>query len=289
MKIKNTLTRTIARQKFRIHKNSPHILFGLGIAGVVTSTVLACKATLKADSMFAEMKAEIDAVKNEEPVDVGNAVAFGRKDLAYVYCRNVARFTQTYAPALAVGGVSIALLTGSHIQLTRRNTALTIAYAGLHKAYAEYRDRVRAELGEEKELDLYFGATEETVVGENGKKEFQKVVDPNKLSPYARFFDEGSPNWQKNAEINRLFIQCQQNYANNVLQARGYLFLNEVYQMLGIDWSSAGQAVGWFLNDEGDNFVDFGIFEARNANHVNGSERSILLDFNVDGVIIDKI
>ena len=246
---------------------------------MVTSTVLACRATLQTEDMFGEMKSDIEAAKSMDD----------NRDVAYAYVRNVVRFGKTYAPALLVGGASAALLTGSHIQLTRRNTSLTLAYAGLHKAYAEYRARVREEVGEEKEKDLYHGVTLEEAKNEAGKLAKFKTVDPNAISPYARFFDEGSPNWHKNAEYNRLFIQCQQNYANNILIARGHLFLNEVYDMLGIEHSSAGAIVGWIINGDGDNFVDFGLFEAHQRGFVNGYEPSIMLDFNVDGVIYDKI
>jgi hypothetical protein len=262
-----------------VQKNTPHIMFAGGLIGVVTSTVLACRATLKVDDMFTEMKEDTDAAKS-----MGD-----QKDLAYAYLRNGVRFTKEYAPALIVGGVSVALLTGSHVQLTRRNAALTAAYAGLHQAYMDYRSRVRDEVGEDKERDLFHGISLEEAKNEAGKIAKRKVADPNKLSIYARFFDEGSPNWQKNSEFNRLFVQCQQNYANDILQARGHLFLNEVYDMLGINRSSAGQIVGWVINGEGDNFVDFGMFEAWNADFINGHEPSILLEFNVDGVVLDKI
>jgi hypothetical protein len=89
--------------------------------------------------------------------------------------------------------------------------------------------------------------------------------------------------------MNRLFVTCQQNYLNHVLQVRGHVFLNEAYDALGLERSTAGAVVGWVMGDNGDNYIDFGIFEAQNARFVNGSERSILLDFNVDGVIYDKI
>jgi hypothetical protein len=98
-----------------------------------------------------------------------------------------------------------------------------------------------------------------------------------------------NPNWQKNSEHNKLFLKCQQSYANDMLQARGHVFLNEVYSWLGLEHSKAGAVVGWVINSDGDNFVDFGIFDPGNSRFVNGQERSILLDFNVDGVIYDKI
>ena len=283
MTIRNRVSRAAGKGSLKLKRNSPHILFGAGVAGVVTSTVLACRATLKSDEMLDDIQHEIGMVKNGTDGTPDSA-----KDVAYVYVKSAARIAQAYAPALLVGGASIALLTGSHVQLTRRNTALTLAYTGLHKAYLEYRARVREEFGEDKEKELYYGVTLEEAKNEAGKLAKFKTVDPNGISTYARFFDEGSPNWHKNAEFNRLFIQCQQNYANNLLQARGHLFLNEVYDMLGIERSSAGQVVGWVINGEGDNFVDFGLFEAHQSGFVNGSEPSILLDFNVDGVVLDK-
>lgn len=279
MNIRNTMSRAMAKSSFTLKKNSPHIMFGAGLIGVVASTVLACKATLKTNDMFAEMKDDVDAAKTmDDP-----------KDVAYAYIRNTVRFGKAYAPAIAVGGVSVALLTGSHIQLSRRNAALTVAYTTLHQAYLDYRERVRAEVGEEKELELYRGISWEEAKDEKGKLANIKTVDPNKLSPYARIFDEGSPNWNKNAEYNRIFIQCQQNYANNLLHARGHLFLNEVYDALGLPRSHAGQFVGWAVNAGGDNYVDFGLFEAHSSGFVNGNEPSIILDFNVDGPIIDYI
>lgn len=279
MTIKSVATRAFGRSSLTIKRNSPHILFGAGVVGVIGSTVLACRATLKMEDSFDEMTTDIEAAKEMND----------QKDVAYAYVRNGVRLLEAYWPALALGGVSIALLTGSHVQLTRRNAALTAAYSALHTAYLEYRSRVREEVGEEKEKDLYYGVTLEEAKNEAGKAAKFKTVDPNATSPYARFFDEGSPNWHKNAEFNRLFIQCQQNWLNNLLQARGHVFLNEAYDALGIERSSAGAVVGWMINDEGDNFIDFGMFEAHQRGHVNGYEPSILLDFNVDGVIYDKL
>lgn len=262
----------------RIKKQSPHIFFGLGIAGVIAGNILACKATLGISNDIDFFKDEIEDIKRHSPEEDRN------RDLAKSYLSNIAHIGKAYAPAAIVTGFSIAALTGAHVTLTKRNTALTFAYAGLQKAYDEYRERVREEIGAEKELDIYHGAQEV----QNGK-EVQKIVDPNKLSVYSRFFDESSTEWRKDPELNRLFVQCQQNYLNQLLQARGHVFLNEAYDALGLERSSAGQVVGWIIGDEGDNYIDFGLYEAMNSRFVNGTERSILLDFNVDGVIYDKI
>jgi hypothetical protein len=281
--IPSTVTRKVARSILTTKKNSPHIFFVAGIAGVVTSTVLACKATLKLEATLDELNLDVELVKANRVEEEHS------KELAYVYGMGSAKIVVLYAPAVAVGALSIAALAGSHVALTRRNTALTAAYAGIAKAYSEYRDRVREELGTDKELDIYHGVLLEKVKGEDGKSLEIKTIDPNKTSPYARFFDEYSPNWQKNAELNKLFVQCQQNWLNHRLIATGHVFLNEAYDALGIPRSSAGQIVGWVISDIGDNYIDFGMFEARNARFVEGWERSILLDFNVDGVIYDKI
>jgi hypothetical protein len=279
--IPNAMSRQVFRSALILKKHSPSIMFVGGVVGVVTSTVLACKATLKLPDALTEMQAELDEVKYH--VDEPDS-----KDIAYVYAKNIAYIARIYAPAVVVGVVSISSLTGSHIALNKRNAGLTAAYAALSKAYGEYRERISEEFGEQKEKDIYHAALVEKVKSEDGKEEIA-VVDPNKWSPYARFFDECSPNWQKNAELNRLFVQCQQNYANHLLHARGHVFLNEIYDMLGLERSKAGAVVGWVINNEGDNYIDFGMYQASSNRFVNGEERTVLLDFNVDGVIYDKI
>lgn len=288
MSIMTRVTQAVGRKRLVVSKNSPHILFVGGATGIVVSTVLACRATLKLEKTLENIQEDINGARGDVIEDERPESAV-RRDVAYSYAKGSLELVKLYGPAIAVGGVSMIALTGSHVQMTRRNTALTVAYTGLHQAYMEYRGRVRDELGEERERDLYHGVCLAEVEDENGKKKTVKQVDPNGLSPYARFFDEASSEWTKDPEINRLFVQCQQNYFNQLLQARGHVFLNEVYDALGIDRSSAGSVVGWVIGEEGDNYVSFGLFKDENARFVNGWERSILLDFNVDGVIYDKI
>ena len=274
------VTRSIGRKILELRKESPHIFFVGGIIGSVTGTILACRATLKLSDTLGEIEEDVNGVKLLKEHDNPE----WQKDMVYVYVKSGLKITKLYGPAVVVSVASLAALTGSHIQLTRRNAALMAAYGVLQQAYDDYRERVRQELGEEKEKELYLGIREET----HGK-EIVKVVDPNKWSPYARFFDEGSQYWRKDSEMNFLYVRCQQQYANDLLRARGHVFLNEVYDMLGIDRCKAGAVVGWVIGKEGDNYVSFGIYEAYQAQFISGWERSILLDFNVDGVIYDKI
>lgn len=283
--IPNGASRPVVRALLVLKKNSPNLLFAGGIGGVVAGTVLACRATLKLSEELPEMKEDLEAAKS-----LSDATE-KKKAVAMAYSHNAGKVVKLYAPAVLVTSASIGALTGSHVTLTRRNTRLMAAYAVVSKSYEDYRERTRKELGEEKELDIYHAAQTEVVVGEDGKNKTVKTVDPNKFSPYARFFDMTSTEWQKNPELNKLFILCQQKYANDLLQAQGHVTLNDVYDRLCLPRSQAGFVVGWVLNDDGsgDNYIDFGIYEARNADFVNGLETSPLLDFNVDGVIYNKI
>ena len=272
--VPNAMSRKVGRTILQTKANSPHIFFALGLAGVVTSTVMACRATLKLRETLDAVEADVHAA--EELTDP--------KDKAYVYVRAGLQLGKLYAPAIIVGSVSVAALTGSHVQLTRRNTALMAAYATLQKAFDEYRARVQEQLGEEREENLYLGL-------EEGKgKGATKQVTPGKWSPYARFFDEGCSEWKRDPELNRMFIECQQRYMSQLLLTRGHVFLNEAYDALGIDRTQEGAVVGWvYPSEKGDNYISFGMYDVRNANFLDGTEPTILLDFNVDGVIYNLI
>jgi hypothetical protein len=269
-----------------VKQNSPHILFGVGIVGIGVSTVLACRATLKAQKVLDEIQHDIEEVKAGDEEQEGKVT---RSDVAHTYIRSAGRLAKVYAPALTVGAVSVACLAGGHVQLTKRNNALTAAYSALHIAFMEYRERVRASVGVDEEREIYYGVKKTPDTDEKGRAIMVKTADPSKWSPYAKFFDASSANWKKDVEMNRIFLQVQQTYFNQKLQAKGFVFLNEVYQALDIPETSAGQAVGWYLGGEGDNYVDFGIFDPQSIQFINGIEPVILLDFNVDGVIINKL
>jgi len=282
------VTNKVGRLGLRISKKSPSLLFAGGLVGVIGGSVLACRATVKAVPAVENFQAEIKDVKLEGLKHHESTIDY-RKDLTYIYWKNTLVIAKLYAPAVVVGGIGIACLTGSHLQLTRRNNALMAAYATLNAAYENYRERVREEVGEERELDLYHAAKTELMVGDDGEPRQIKAVDPNKFSPYARFFNEASEHWQDDPELNRLWITCQQEYLNLTLRARGHVFLNEAYDALDLERSSAGQVVGWVMGGEGDNFIDFGLYSAYQARNFDAREPNFLLDFNVDGVVVDLI
>lgn len=294
--IKTVVTSKVGRQLLMTKKHSPTIMFVGGIVGVVGTTVLASRATLKLDDVLSEAEEDRQLANSIEHKNYSERDR--DQDLTKIKFRTAGQVIRLYSPAIALGVVSVGLLTGSHVALTRRNTALMAAYTALDRGFNEYRARVRDELGDEKDLQFRHGSdtVKETLVsGDGTSKEVEhKVLDPNVPSVYARWFDEGSSSWQKGPGYNAFFLNCQQNYANDLLRARGHVFLNEVYDMLGLERSKAGAVVGWVMrkDGEGDNFIDFGIYDQdddRKRRFVNADERNILLDFNVDGIIYDLI
>ncbi len=288
------LTRGVARNIFLAKKNSPHIFFVGGVVGVIGSAVLACKATLQVEEKLEEIKNDVVLLKTNAIEEADHELSDTEKKTlsytcsSYTAVKTIKVIGRLYGPAILLGGASIAALTGSHIQLVRRNAALTATLATVTKAYAEYRLRVQEEIGKEKELDIYRGIRDKEVEID-GKKSVVKISDPLGRSPYSRIFDECSRYWKKEAELNYVFLEHQQNYANHRLRADGFVFLNDVYDDLGFDKTSEGQIVGWMLSGDGDGYVDFGMYEAYNERFIKGQERVAILDFNVDGPIYDKI
>lgn len=302
--MKEKMMRLYNNSKNGIQKHSPEILAGVGVIGTVTSAVMACKATLKLNDILDDCKETRNKIKevagnpkyeNEyTPEDV-------KKDITINYTQTAVKIAKLYAPAVILGSASLGCLLASNDILRKRNAALSAAYMTVDKSFKEYRGRVAERFGEEVEKEIRYNIKaqeiETVVANEDGSEtvvmEEAKVMDPNLYSDYAKFFDEANPNWQNDPEYNLMFLKSQQQYANDLLKARGRLFLNEVYDMLGIDRTKAGQVVGWTYNPNnptGDNFVDFGIYDMskeRVRAFVNGYETNILLDFNVDGNVWD--
>ena len=310
MKVKeiiNSVSYNAHRIGFKIKKASPEIMVVAGVVGVVTSTVMACKATTKVNDILEETRKQVDDVHNVLDSDVVSEDEYNnddaKKDLAIIYAQAGVKLIKLYAPSVIVGALSITGILASHKILKKRNVALTAAYATIDRSFKEYRGRVVERFGKELDRELRYNIKaqeiEEKTVDKDGNEIVEKktisVVDPNMYSDYARIFDNGSMGWTKDPEYNLMFLKLQQNQANDRLRAQGYLFLNDVYDMLGIPRTKAGQIVGWIYDEDnpvGDNFVDFGIYDIYNekaCDFVNGRERSIVLDFNVDGNILDMI
>lgn len=306
-KIANDISRKLNRVGFKLKKHSPEILVVSGVVGVVTSGIMACKATTKLSSILDETKETVEKIEevaaNPDMVSEEYTQEDAKKDKVIIYTQTGLKIAKLYGPSIIIGTLSIgAILTGSNI-FRKRNMALAAAYATIDKSFKEYRGRVVERFGEDMDRELKYNVKtkeiKEQIEDENGKKKTVKtkidVVDPNEISEFSVMFDDGCNGWTKDPESNKVFLLHQQNYANERLQKKGHLFLNEVYDMLGVPRTRAGQMVGWIYdekNPHGDNFVDFGIFNANieaNRNFVNGYERTILLDFNVDGNILNDM
>lgn len=310
--LKNNITRTFYKVGFQLKKHSPAILVGAGVVGVVASTVLACRATLKAGAVIEEHNKQVDVIHN--CMETGQCPTGeytdkdGKKDLTIAYTQTGFKFVKLYGPAVLLGTASVVSILASHRILNQRNAALASAYAIVDTGFKNYRKNVKERFGDRVDYELKHNIKAKEIttieVDENGnqveKTKTVDVIDKTtadnlQYSDFAKIFDETNPNWTKNPEYNLMFLKGQQAALNNRLQSRGFLFLNEVYTALGFDETQAGHEVGWIYDEKqpnGDNFIDFGIYDIHKEparRFVNGLERSIILDFNVDGPIISKV
>lgn len=303
-KLPANVTRTFGKIGFQLKKHSPEILIVTGVVGTVASAVMACKASTKVTGVIDNTKKQLEAIKeceaNPNSLPQPYSKEDARKDKIIVYANTAKDLGKLYGPALTVGAASIACIFASNNILRKRGAAMAAAYATIDSSFKDYRNRVIDRFGEDLDKELRFNIkpqeVEEKVIDENGEeKTVTKTVytaEIDKYSDYARFYDDGCNGWTKNPEFNLMFLKRQQDFANELLQAKGHLFLNDVYEMLGIPKTQAGQNVGWWydLKDPNiDNYVDFGLYDTNKKStrdFVNGYERVIILDFNVDGNIM---
>jgi len=292
----------MSKAELKIKEKSPEILLGIGITSGLAAIVTASLATLHVKEILDEREKnlkDVETALNDKDIQKSGKYTEedGKNDRFIIFSKTVVSIFKLYAPTIGLATLSVVSILSAHKIISGRNAAMVAAYTALQEGFNKYRDNVRKDVGEEKDREYFSGSKFEkkTIVDEETgekKKVVEEVFDENSSpSVYSKFFDEFNPNWERNAEYNRMFLQNQQNWANDKLKANGYLFLNDVYDMLGIDRTSAGQLVGWVLDKNGDNFVDFGLFKDDETHRafINNYEKSILLDFNVDGIVYDKI
>ena len=301
-----------ARAKLLLNKHSPEILLVGGIASVLGGTILACRATLKAPDLVNQAKSmmrAVDIIAENDPDNPENAPSEVKKAKVVLGLEYGFGLARLYAPAVILTTAGIGMLVGSNRILSRRNAALLGMYKAVDEAFKRYRGRVRDELGEEVDTYFRFKKKKEGLQILDAKKKPVKWDEieadlPGELtdteddrilgmpSQYAIFFDSSSPQWRTDNSFNEFFLKAQQNYANDKLQMAGHVFLNEVYDMLGVPRTKEGAIVGW-VKEHGDDFIDFDIYNPYNAPYgefeTGPSTESLLLDFNVDGVIFDII
>lgn len=281
-----SVSRTVARQALIAQKNSPKLLFVAGIVGFGATVVLSSRATVKMNDVIDNAQDELQLAQTmleSEEVPTYNE-AEHREDVTKIYIDTAFKTAKLYAPAIIIGGLSVACLTKSHTIQAKRNSALTAAYISLERAYTSYRDKVCAEVGREKEMELYEKPQICQIHDPYGNPQEAQITS----SPYAKFFDRTNKHYNLEHDRNVIFITLQQNYLNDRLKARGHVFLNEVYDALGMDHTTAGAVTGWVVGN-GDDYIDFGPFHDRDATTYRGRDGAILLDFNVDGLIYELI
>ena len=301
-KITNAITKVTGRTGLKVSKYSPEILIVTGVVGIITSTVLACRGTLKLEAILDESHAtllKINTANDDGTVSLETySKADANKDIFTTYCQTGYKIAKIYAPAISVGLLSITCILSSYKILKGRNVALMAAYNGVAGAFAKYRERLIADVGGDKDKEYLYGVKKQEIVeaaytDEDGKKhkEVKKTISVVDGSQYAQRFDENSHQWMPTLAYNIEFLKCTQNIANDVLHAKGHIFLNEVYDMLGLKRTTDGAITGW-VRGKGDDYVDFNIFSSAvcmKPNQFDSFERCILLDFNVAGVIYDLI
>lgn len=285
----------------KLKKHSPEILVVAGIAGTVVSAVLACKATTKVAEILDETKGTLDTIHEGMETGAINGQEYtnedGKKDTVVVYAQTGMKLAKLYGPAIILGTLSITSILASNNILRKRNVTLGAAYAAIDKSFKEYRGRVIERFGEQVDTELKYGIKakkfeEIEVDPETGKEKKVKktvmVADPNLQSDYAVYFDSKSRNYETNPDYNRMFLKAQQAFANDKLQTRGHLFLNEVLDDLDLPRTPAGQIVGW-TKDGPDGYVNFRIVEVERETEDGRHESALLLDFNVEGNIWEKM
>lgn len=300
---------------FKAQKYNTELLIGSGIVLGISATLSACRATTKASKIIEQSKEDLATIQelkeSEKYEDYTEEDA--KKDTVIVYKNLTIDIVRLYFPAVLLSGLSIATILTAYNLIKKRNIALGAAYATIDKAYKDYRRRVVDKYGEDVDREMRYGLKpakfEEKVVDEEtGKEKKVKkngfVVNPSDVSGYARFFEKYTTdedgnvrineNWKPNNEMNIFFLKSRERYANDLLKLNKRVFLNEVYEMLDLPKSQAGQVVGWVYDEEnpkGDNYIDFGLYSDNlsYSDYINGFEPAILLDFNVDGYILDTM
>lgn len=306
-KVSTSAAKFAGKAEFTIKKNSPEILLGAGIVGFVGTIVLACRATCRADEVLEFHRKKIKDINDAKEIadadpegEMSYDIEIYRQDKAIRYLKTTGSLAKLYAPTVAVGTLSLACILTSRNIMQKRYLGVVAAYNGLSAAFEEYRKRVRDEYGEGLDKHFRYGTTYEElpVYDENGKKTKEKekvekteteMVVPN--DDTCRFFDSSNPNWDKNPTFSMMWLRGQQNILNDILHTRGHVFLNEVYDALGFPHTPQGAVLGW-IDGEGDNCIDFGLYDPNKESvrrFVNGVDNVIMLEFNHDGVIWDKI
>ena len=292
-----TLRKSFKKAQLTVRKHSPEILMVAGVIGTVAGAVMACKETLELENVLDECKQEKMELEEQYAMCEQYSEDALKKDQVKLTIKQVAKIVKLYAPSVIMEATSIGVIFASNDIMRKRNASMAAAYATLNSMYKRYRQNVIESYGEEVDKDMRFGVKHEKVteIDEDGNKVKvdARIVDLDNtalaISDYSRFFQAGCKGFDESSgRYNLLYLKGIQAMFNNKLIADGYVMLNDVYRELGFDTIPEGWSIGWVYDEAnpiGDNYIDFGLYEARNKNQraVNDWEPVILMDFNVDG------
>lgn len=220
---KSNMSKIIKNTKTWTNKHSPSILTGFGVAGMVTTTVLAVKATPKASYLLEQSKNE----KGE--------------DLTVIETIKVA--WKPYIPAAISGTVSIACIIGANSVHSKRNTALAAAYKISETAFSEYREKVVETIGEKKE---------KTVRDKVAKKKVEeKPVSKNQViitnTGNTLCFDSISGRYFR-SDIDKL-RKAENDLNRRMIQREDYISLTQFYEEIGLPSTSISDELGWNVDN----------------------------------------
>ena len=203
-------------------KHSPEILTGIGIAGMITTTVMAVKATPKALTLIEEKKEE----QNTEKLTVVETVK-----TAWYY----------YIPTAITGTISILCLIGASSSNARRNAALATAYTLSESAFKEYKDKVVEVIGEKKAQSVRDLAAKDKI--EKNPVSKNEVIITNKGDMLC--YDAISGRYFK-SDIDKL--KKAENKLNKMMLNEMSVSLNDFYYEIGMDGIGIGDNIGWSIN-----------------------------------------
>lgn len=303
-----------------LQENMPEIAFAVGLVSGVMAMAAAAYESLKTEEILDEHREHMEKIEDnaayleEHDTETENDYEMLQKKAKVGRCaKTFGKLALNYAPAIALEVVSITSLLASRSlaekryrtkveDLKRQYLGAVAAFNGLAQLFKTYRERNISLHGEKADRQCLYGSeyTKEkvTVVDEKGEKkketvetEHVVVTDPG---DFVRVFDSDNPNYDSNPTYTMFFLKSQQNRWNDILVTRGHVFLNEVLDSLGFEHTTAGSALGWIYDKEshGEGHIDFGLYnlkDPKTRRFINGEEDSILLSFNVDGIIWDKI
>lgn len=286
--------------------HSPELLLAGGIILAGTAVVTAIISTNKVKKVVAPNVDKIENLKSE--LNDSNAIANNeinvkevKRELNKEYMMVFGKTAKTYLPTIITFSASIScILCANHI-LKGRIAGLSAAYATLQNGYNAYRERVKKAIGEEAEEKIYKDIRTEKVVIDGKEVEIEVAhKDDDDIKTF--LFDKYNKNYRKDSEANFDFLLAQEKYANCKLRAKGYLLLEDVYSLLGVDFSTltnrqllASKVVGWLYDENDsnrDSYVSFGLIKPNGGLSQVGrdmkcyGEDTVWLEFNFDGDII---